>query len=90
VKPGERIRAIQDCSRRLALRPWGEAQLALQQFGFQTWDARDIDDLSAADYFIQQLSEGPGDVALVDLLEFLQARTLHHRRCTTSHGARCP
>lgn len=73
MKPGERIRLITESADSLLKRPWAEAQLTLDQFGFDTYEPNrygdDNDDLS---YFVQAIKEG-GDSNLLDLHVYLLA-----------------
>ncbi|MDQ1413121.1 MAG: hypothetical protein QOE07_1709 [Acidimicrobiaceae bacterium] len=51
MKPGERIPMIAEAAKDLLTRPWAEAQLILDQFGFHTYESEyNIDEHS---YFIQ-------------------------------------
>ncbi len=69
MKAGERIRRIQESAESLRPRSWSEAQLVLDQFGFDTYepDPRYGDEFDAYDYFIQQIKKGSDD----------QLRSLH-------------
>jgi hypothetical protein len=62
MKPGERIPMIAEAAKDLLTRPWAEAQLILDQFGFHTYESEyNIDEHS---YFIQQIKDGEdGQVA---------------------------
>lgn len=73
MKPGERIRLIQESAKSLLTRPWPEAQLILDQFSFETyeplagWQWEDSDSLG---YFIEQLKKG-ADSRLAEVHEYL-------------------
>jgi hypothetical protein len=63
MKPGERVRLIQESSSILDKRAWPEAQLVLDQFGFPTyepnWNSWNTQ-VESYDYFINQDSRRPG------------------------------
>jgi len=67
MKAGERIRIIKECADSLLTRPFADAQLTLDQFGFRTWDASDAD---LRMYFIDQVKDA-GDPEIVDLHTYL-------------------
>jgi hypothetical protein len=69
VKPGERIRLIKESTDSLLERPWPEAQLTLDQFGFTTFEDNSFDfDLHY--YFLEQIKQG-NDAELTALHEYL-------------------
>lgn len=71
MKPGERIRFIKECAESLLTRPLPEAQLILDQFGFQTWDPDSgFDSIEHIDYFIQLVKDG-GDTDILALHEYV-------------------
>lgn len=71
MKPGERIRLITECAESCLLRAWPEAQLTLDQFGFETYEpGRDWTEFDERSYFIGQLKEGR-DESLLQLHEYL-------------------
>jgi TIR domain len=72
MKPGERIRLIRESADSLLTRPWPEAQLTLDQFGFKTYEPNEryIHEFDEHDYFIQQIKDGADD-ELADLHEYL-------------------
>lgn len=72
MKAGERIRLIQESAESLRPRSWPEAQLILDQFGFDTYepDPRYGDELDPYGYFIQQVKKGSDD-QLSSLHEYL-------------------
>lgn len=62
MKPGERIRFITECAESLLTRSWAEAQLTLDQFGFETYEPRrDWDEFDDHAYFIGQVKDGSNE-----------------------------
>jgi hypothetical protein len=73
MKPGERIRLITESADSLIKRAWAEAQLTLDQFGFQTYEPDKYrDDYDEQSYFVQAIKDG-GDDNLLDLHMYLLA-----------------
>lgn len=70
VKPGERVRVIQEIAESLVARDWAVAQLTLDQFGLETYDPRGDYDFDAHSYFIAQVKEAT-NTTLVNLHEYL-------------------
>lgn len=71
MKPGERIRLITESVESLLKRVWPEAQLTLDQFGFDTFEPnRDWGDFDERTYFVQQI-KNHNDEKLVDLHTYL-------------------
>jgi hypothetical protein len=70
MKPGERIRLIKESADSLLGRPWSEAQLTLDQFGFRIYDPSGSYEFDEHGYFIDQIKEG-SDSNLAGLHEYL-------------------
>lgn len=70
MKPGERVRVIQEIAERLVARDWAVAQLTLDQFGIKTYDPSGTYDFDANSYFIEQVKEATNTV-LASLHEYL-------------------
>lgn len=58
MKPGERIRLITEAMKSLESRDWSEAQLILDQFGFDTYEWSGFGDFEPRTYFVDQLKKG--------------------------------
>jgi hypothetical protein len=69
MKPGERIRLIKESADSLLGRPWPEAQLTLDQFGFTTYEGNSFD-FDPHYYFLEQIKQGD-DANLTALHEYL-------------------
>lgn len=70
MTPGERVRLVKECADSLRDRPWAEAQLTLQEFGFATYDPDGRDDFDPHVYFLTQVQQA-ADSALTELKRFL-------------------
>jgi len=62
MKPGERIRLITESADILVRKHFAEAQLTLDQFGFDTYEPDpSYDDFDEKTYFIDQVKKGSDD-----------------------------
>lgn len=70
MKPGERVRVIQEIAESLLAREWALAQLTLDQFGFETYDPDGSYDFEPHSYFISQVKQS-SDSNLLALHDYL-------------------
>ena len=71
MKPGEKIRLIEESQDLLAERPWARQMLTLQQFGFNTYERDRWNNEDDFEYVQNVLSDGPED-KLQELHAFLR------------------
>lgn len=90
MKPGEKIRLIEQSHDLLDERPWARQMLTLRQFGFDTYERDTWQPESDFEYVQSILSNGPED-RLLDLHAFLRGEeTEQVIAMTTSPGVTSP
>jgi hypothetical protein len=70
VKPGERVRVISETAELLAERQWSQIQLIFRQFGVETYEPSDFDDVTNVQYCYNRV-EKASDEMLSELHSFL-------------------